>query len=30
VLNVVRAAAELNAEAAKEPMPPSVPDDEDE
>jgi ATP synthase protein I len=30
VLNVIRAAAELNARAAREPMPPSVPDDEDE
>ncbi|HQZ12115.1 MAG TPA: AtpZ/AtpI family protein [Devosia sp.] len=30
VLNVVRAAAEMNAEAAKLPMAPSVPDDEDE
>lgn len=30
VLNVIRATAEMNAEAAKQPMPPSVPDDEDE
>jgi ATP synthase protein I len=30
VLNVIRATAELNARAAREPMPPSVPDDEDE
>jgi ATP synthase protein I len=30
VLNVIRAAAEMNAAAAKEPMPPSVPDDEDD
>jgi ATP synthase protein I len=30
VLNVIRATAELNAEAAKLPMPPSVPDDDDD
>ena len=30
VLNVIRATAELNAEQAKLPMPPSVKDDEDE
>lgn len=30
VLNVIRASAELNAEAAKLPMPPAVPDDDDE
>jgi ATP synthase protein I len=30
VLNVIRATAELNAEAAKLPVPPAVPDDEDE
>ena len=30
VLNVVRATAELNAQAATKPMPPPVPDDEDE
>jgi ATP synthase protein I len=30
VLNVVRASAELNAQAAQQPMPPQVPDDEDE
>lgn len=30
VLNVIRASAELNAMAAKEPVPPSVPDDDDE
>jgi ATP synthase protein I len=30
VLNVIRATAEMNAQAAREPMPPSVPDDEDE
>lgn len=30
VLNVIRATAELNAEQAKQPMPPSVPDDEDD
>jgi hypothetical protein len=27
---VIRATAEMNAQAAREPMPPSVPDDEDE
>jgi ATP synthase protein I len=30
VVNVIRATAELNAEQAKKPMPPSVPDDEDD
>lgn len=30
ILNVIRATAELNAEAAKQPMPPSVSDDEDD
>jgi ATP synthase protein I len=30
VVNVIRATAELNAQQAKEPMPPSVADDEDD